>query len=256
MTRSLEGWGVLVTRPTGRHLGLCEAIRGAGGHPVHLPGVTIEALESARPEEALGRLGANDWAIFISPAAVTHTGDALASIPEGVRLATVGETTADALIEAGCRGVLTPAAGGSEALLAVLPRAAVEDQQVLIVRGEGGRERLARELGEAGARVNYLEVYRRRCPEVAPAGALEAIASGKVNAVTVSSGEILDNVLDLLDEPRRKTVLQMPLVVPSERVAKRARTAGFSGISVASSSDDAVVDTLLELHDKIGPSHV
>ncbi len=253
MTHTLEGWGVLVTRPTGRHLGLCEGIHAAGGHPVHLPGVEIEALARARPQEALGHLTVDDWAIFVSTAAVQHTGAALASIPEGVRLAAVGETTADALIEAGCRGVLTPAHGGSEALLSVLPRAAVENQQILIVRGEGGRERLARGLEETGAQVSYLEVYRRHRPAVAPAGALSALDADAVHALTVSSGEILDNVLHLLGKERRKKVLGLPLVVPSERVAERARAAGFSGLVASTSpSDDAVVDTLLELRDKIG----
>lgn len=255
MTRSLEGWGVLVTRPIGRHSGLCERIRTAGGRPFHLPGVEIEALPDANAGSALDRLVAGDWAIFVSPAAVKHIGAALASIPDGVRLAAVGETTADALIDAGCRGVLTPAAaGGTEALLSALPRSAVDGQRVLIVRGEGGRERLALELRNAGASVSYLEVYRRRCPGLAPAQALSALDAGQVHMLTVSSGEILDNLLDLLGEQRRKSVFGLPLVVPSERLVDRARAAGFTGPVVAAApSDDAVVDTLLELRDKIGP---
>ena len=254
MTRSLEGWGVLVTRPTGRHSGLCERIHAAGGHPVHLPGVEIEALAGADPGQALNRLGAGDWAIFVSPAAVQHMSAALGSIPEGVRLATVGETTADALIDAGCRGVLTPSAhGGTEALLSALPRWAVAGHRVLIVRGQGGRERLARELRKAGASVSYLEVYRRRRPGSAPAEALEALDAGQVHMLVASSGEILDNMLELLGGQRRKTVLGLPLVVPSERLVDRARAAGFTGPVVAAApSDDAVVNTLLQLRDKIG----
>lgn len=253
MARLLEGWGVLVTRPTGRHSGLCERIRAAGGHPVHLPGVEIEALADADPRSAFGGLVPGDWAIFVSPSAVQHTGAALGSIPEGVRLATVGETTADALIDAGCRGVLTPAAsGGTEALLSVLPRSTLAGQSVLIVRGRGGRERLARELRSAGARVSYLEVYRRRHPGLAPAHALSALDTGEVHALTVSSGEILDNLLELVGKQRRKTVLGLPLVVPSERVVDRARAAGFTGPVVAADpSDIAVVDTLLQLRDKM-----
>ena len=116
----------------------------------------------------------------------------------------------------------------SEALLA-LPAVAhaleVPSPQVLIMRGEGGREFMADCLRGQGATVDYLPLYRRGQPDYPSTALLAQLDGQQLNAVLVSSGEGFARLRQLAadDWPQ---VARRVMFVPSARVAEQARAAG------------------------------
>lgn len=245
----LNGLGVLVTRPAHQAEGLCQLIEAAGGRPLRFPALAIQPTE--RPDAARALFAQPwDWLLFISANAVEQTRDLLGQLPDGPRLAAVGQATADALAAAGRPADLMPDTRfDSEALLASPAMQQVKGLRILIVRGVGGRALLVETLRERGAQVALAEVYRRECPRV-NAAPLIARWTQEVGAVLVTSGELLDNLIELLGAAGREPLLATPLVVVSPRMAEQARQLGFSKIGVAERAQDpALVDALCALRE-------
>ncbi len=236
---SLAGRGVLVTRPAELAAPLAGRIERAGGRPFVFPALEIEALP--RPA-ALERLEQFALAIFVSPTAVQRALPMAGPWPAGVRVAAVGEGTRRALERAGFREILAPDEGAdSEALLAAPQLAGFSGRRVLIVRGAGGRELLARELAERGCEVELAECYRRVPPSGDAGPLLAAWDAGEVHAVTVFSGEALDNLLAVLGEARLRS---SALFVSHPRIAERAQCRGLQPI-LAGPGDDAMLERLV-----------
>ncbi|MCU0235281.1 MAG: uroporphyrinogen-III synthase [Thermoanaerobaculales bacterium] len=243
---SLRGAGVLVTRPAHQADRLCRLIEAHGGRAVRFPAVEIQEpreLESAR--SLLAAANGFDLLVFVSANAVERAADHLPS-PLRAWMAAVGEATARALRRHGLEPSILPVGSAdSEGLLAAPGLADVTGKRVLIVRGEGGRPLLGDALAARGAEVRYAEVYRRALPAADPA-ALLAGWRETVHVVTVSSRELLDNLLVLLGDAGRARLLATPLVVISDRLAAAARTAGFTRVAVAASAlDEAVLEGIL-----------
>ncbi|HEX7054164.1 MAG TPA: uroporphyrinogen-III synthase [Burkholderiales bacterium] len=236
---SLAGRGVLVTRPAGMADALAERIERAGGRALRFPAIVIEPL--GRPA-AFDRLHEFALAVFVSPSAVACALAMTGPWPRGVRAAAVGEGTRRALERSGFAEVIAPRQGAdSEALLAAPELAGFAGKRVLIVRGAGGRELLARALAERGCQVEIAECYRRAPPSRDAADLRAEWAQGKVHALTAFSAEALDNLLALFGEARLAAV---PLFVPHERIAEHARRRGLQAI-IAGPGDDAMVERLV-----------
>ena len=80
---------------------------------------------------------------------------------------------------------------GSEGLLELSGMKQVAGEQILIVRGRGGRELLSQSLIKAGASVTYLETYLRRSLR----RDLSSLTAGTI--VILTSAEILENFVFL-----------------------------------------------------------
>ena len=112
---------------------------------------------------------------------------------------------------------------------------------VAVVKGEGGRGLLAKELAGRGAKVIEADVYRRRVPERL-AGMLDGVR-GSVDVVVVTSAEALGNLAGAA--PWTTSWLSdRVLVTVSERIAGIARSRNLSRVAVAGGADAAsIVDT-------------
>lgn len=246
----LSGLSILVTRPEHQAEPLCRLIEAAGGTPLRLPALRIEA-NNADPAlmQRLSHLSDYQIAIFISPNAVTFGLDAIeraGGISDSLLLASVGRGSAAALQQRlGRRADLVPRGSyDSEALLQLEPLQHVSGKHILIVRGVGGRELLAETLRQRGALVDYAEVYRRERPPLpADSGWLE-----KADIITVTSGEALQNLLAMTPPALHAKLFSKPLVVISQRCAEQARQIGFqqSPLITPLAGDEAIVETLSE----------
>ena len=236
----LQGLCILVTRPAPFDDHACELIRREGGQAISLPAIVIE------PQISSPASGEYDWAIFVSRNAVKHGHQWLPQLRRMPRLAAVGGATAEELERLGYSNVLRPEAGfTSEALLECPDLNAVRGEQILIVRGSGGRELIADTLRERGAIIEYLEVYRR-VPARPSAARLAEIrrmfAASTIGFVGVGSIEIFDSLMTLLGPSAHTLLARTQLVTASERVVKKAESLGLGGrMLLASGPQDALL---------------
>jgi uroporphyrinogen-III synthase len=245
----LQGLGVLVTRPAETAARLGEAIEAAHGRPILFPAVEITGpADPAATREQLKQAGRYDLLIFVSRNAVGFGFDLLPdTLPASQQVAAVGASTAAALEDCGLEPTLVPERFDSEGLLAMSQLSDMTGKRVLILRGNGGRELLADTLRERGAEVDYAEVYRRLVPARSAANLLKGWDNW-VDVVTITSGEILDNLITLLGEDGIASLQQTPLVVVSERIAEQARARGCRRLYLAANAtDEALLKALCEL---------
>lgn len=248
----LAGMGILVTRPVELAAGLIDGIAALGGTPVPFPAVDIAPpADPAALAARLAELPACQLAIFVSPTAVARALPAIlarhGAWPAATRLAAVGQGTARALERQGVGPVLCATDGAdSEHLLALPGLQAVAGQRVLILRGEGGRELLARTLAARGAQVAYAECYRRLPPAADPAPLLARWRAGGIRAVTVTSGELLDNLLAVLGDEGAALLRATPLFAPHPRIAEAARGHGVAAAIATGPGDAGLLAGLTE----------
>ncbi len=195
-----------------------------GGEAVRLPVLAIEAVpieESALPA------GDVDFAFFVSRNAVLYGYEKL---PKVGAIVAVGSSTAEVLAEQGANVALQPRAGfTSEALLALPELQSMQGQRVLIVRGVGGRETLARELSKRGATVDYLEVYRRIAPEYSDEALARRLGGEPVDVVAITSVEGLENLRMIAGQAYREWLQSVPLLLGSERIRDKIKQHGLEG---------------------------
>lgn len=242
---------IVVTRPAPAGARLRERLEACGRAVVWSPAFELLPLET--PESTTAELQAAlpaDIVILTSAAAVEH-GVALVG-PEALAAATVivpGAGTAAAAARAGVPGARHPDTGGtSEDVLALPELQRVTDQRVLILAAPDGRRTLARVLGERGARVERIAVYRRRILEPSPE-LLQCLDAGEAPVTLLSSAAAADAIASGLDSRRRARWLGGRFVVSSRRLVARLQSLGADGGRVtvaAGAGDDAMLAALAD----------
>ena len=248
----LKGLKILVTRPLPQAKKLALLIEQHGGEAVIFPTLAIEPVNNEDTiVSQLEKLSNYHWLIFISANAVNFAQRANKNKNfcfESVKIAAIGKATAKALENIGLTVDLMPDAGfNSEALLLMPELQSLDKQNILIVRGEGGRETLAKTLQQRGAKVNYLEVYKRCLPKINDDTlVIKLLKQRKLNAITITSGDGLNNLMSLLaGRIIAPLILETPLIVISTRIKKIAVKIGFKHVLVsASPADIAIIKTV------------
>ncbi len=238
MTNStfLNGNKILVTRPAHQSEHLCELITAKGGQPLRLPVIDIVAMDDKSVLiNCLAQLNGLDIAIFISVNAVEKTLPTLLAkydLPSQLQIISVGKCTADTLKAWGLNAICAASPFNSEAVLEMPQLQMIQGKKIVIFRGEGGRELLAKTLRQRGAQVDYVNVYRRIQPST-PAW----LSTTKVDIITITSVKGLQNLFAMSEGQTWHK--QIPLVVMSERIRTEALKLGVQApIFVASAASD------------------
>jgi len=227
---------------------LCSLIEAAGGTAVRLPAIAIREPADPRPLAALvAVLDSFDLVVFISVNAVDKGLDYILgrrTWPAHTRIATVGVRSAEAVAQHGLKVDLVPEQSfNSEALLALDELQDMTGKRVVIFRGNGGRELLHDTLVRRGAAVEYVEVYRRACPEVAADAMEQLLQPGALDCITITSNETLQNLYAMAGPRGQPLLRDIPLVVAGGRQAALAVTFGFTQppVIAANASDAAML---------------
>lgn len=236
----MSGWRLLLTRPADECVALSAALSAEGIQSASLPLLAIEPLAET-PEQRAAILALDRYcAVVVVSKPAARIGLELLDRywpqpqpPQALVWFSVGGATGTLLKDHGLDASWPLGADDSEALLA-LPRfnevlEAATQPRVLILRGEGGRELLTETLRERGVQVDRLELYRRCLPEYPPGTLVETLRSQQLNGVLISSGQGLESLHALAggDWPE---LCELPLFVPSPRVAKMAAALGAKRI--------------------------
>lgn len=240
---------ILVTRPAHQAENLCNLIRINNGVPIRLPTLEIVPIILKLDETAQTLIHA-DWFIFTSTNAVhcycSQLDDAKMRDLKTKSCLAIGKATAQALKTVGLNVDLMPLHGyNSEALLELDELQSVLQKNIVIIRGENGRETLSEVLTQRGANVSYENVYRREIPEIDCSEVSQLITQHCLNLITITSGEAIQNLVKMLPNPQHDWLKKIPLVVVSERIQTIAKNLGFEIIALAQTpSDDAILKTI------------
>lgn len=260
MRTSLNNLRVLVTRPAHQATHLIQDLKTSGAEAIPFPLLEIKPVsESDSGFHALKQqiidLDLYQHVIFISPNAVRIGCDWIdqywPQLPLGVQWLAIGKQSAAELSNYGIDAYHSPLGYDSEALLNSPALAQVESEKILIMRGEGGREKLATELRARGAEVSYAELYRRHCPEYSQQDVEGTLFSKPLDAILISSAAGLNNLMKLVIDQGKElstdSLLNCHLVVPSERIRQEALKAGFNRITTSAGPDDqSMIKALLQ----------
>ncbi|MEN0106592.1 MAG: uroporphyrinogen-III synthase [Pseudomonas sp.] len=230
----MTGWRLLLTRPAEECAALAATLAEQGVFSSSLPLLEIEPVAPTPAQHAMVQQLDHYCAVFVVSKPAARLGLALLhqhwpQPPANQPWFSVGAATGQLLAQSGLPVSYPSQGDDSEALLALpeLQRAlrASAQPRVLILRGEGGREALADCLRGQGVTVDYLPLYRRRLPHYAVAALPTRVYAERLNGLVVSSGQGFQHLLSLAGEdwPR---LAQLPLFVPSPRVAEMATAAG------------------------------
>ena len=250
--RDLEGLGVVLTRPLEPARVLARSLEARGAR-VHLfPALAIEDLPTT-PEltQALDALPQAALAIFVSAHAVEK---GLAAVrargawPARVEVAGIGDATAKALRNSGFERVISPTGRhDSEGLLETARLQAVRGENIIVFRGEGGREHLKETLEARGAKVRYAQCYRRVRPSADASPLIAAFDRGEVHAVSALSGETLENFVDMLGPEGERRLKAAALVVPHPAIAAHRAAGRFARIMVCEPGPEGLGRALSQL---------
>lgn len=208
----LFGKRVLVTRPRHQAGGMVRQVEALGGSAAVLPVVEIaEPADWAPVDEAITSLSQFDWLVFTSSNGVQaflgrlrHLGRDLRALG-GVKLATIGPATADALRAFHLEPDYVPEEFNSEGLAAGL-RDRVRGQRVLLARADRGIELLRDELSPVAREVRQVAVYSQRDAALAGGTTLKELERGELDYVALTSSNIARGLLGALSPGGREQI--------------------------------------------------
>ncbi|REL28685.1 uroporphyrinogen-III synthase [Thalassotalea euphylliae] len=245
---------LLITRPAPQAEQLAQQLQRAGYQTFCQPLFTYQAGSSQQTLSQLLSEHSPEILIFVSKAAVEWANQIL-PLPQWAAktVIAVGNATQGALIQAGITQVICPTQHDSEGMLALPALAKVSNRNILIIRGNGGRELLANELIMRGANVRYFESYYRQWLEFDQRQACLWREQG-VTGIIVTSQALLESAWQLtqnVSHPQDKDNFWQNTclwLVASERIADTARRYGLQQVvCTQGASDQAIMKTLNQL---------
>jgi len=254
MAGALQGQVIVNTRPGHQQGKLTDLLEAEGACVLSLP--AVEIVETATTDflrNLAARLVDYQIAIFVSRNAVDGVFRFLgkAALPRGLQLGVIGGGTRSALAEKVDDlevKLISSDFYDSEGLLDAQALQRVDGQNILIFRGQQGRNLLGDELRRRGACVDYCEVYRRQQPGLA-ADALTQLLEGAIpTLILFTSTEGMRNLLDLPEPCARALLLRIPWLLISERMRESALKLGHNAsiIIAGSASDSGIRQTICD----------
>jgi len=249
-TASLADKTVIVTRPLTQAQNILELLEVRSATTIHFPVIRISAADNLDTvKQCFANLENYQIIIFISANAVHYAMTAAQEL--GIRfdnhvLATVGPATKVALESNGYKISITPATGfTSEDLLADPGLQNIAQQNILIVRGNGGREQLRQTLESRNAKVDYAEVYQRQIPNTRNPVELDQLSSADT-AILLYSVESAQNLWSLCTPGEQQWLKMVTCIAGSMRIAESVAKLGFAKdpIIAENPSDEAMLAAL------------
>jgi uroporphyrinogen III methyltransferase/synthase len=219
-TKPLFGWRILVPRTKDQAGPLMDRLRRYGAMPEEVPTISVEPPRNPQQmDKAIRGLveGRYEWVAFTSVNAVKAVREKFdeygldARAFSGLKIAAVGDKTAEAIGAWGIRPDLVPSGEQSAAGL-------VEDwppfdevldpiNRVFLPRADIATETLVAGLTDLGWEVDDVTAYRTVRAAPPPAPTREAIKSGKFDAVVFTSSSTVRNLVGIAGKPHASTVI-------------------------------------------------
>ena len=192
----LSGKTILVTRSLGQSSQFSNLLQQQGATVLEMPALAIVPPTNwAALDEAIAHLLEYDWLILTSANAVEYFFERLANQNRdaraiaGVKIAVVGEKTAQVLKQYGLKPNFIPPEFVADAIVTHFPEP-LKAKKVLFPRVEsGGREVLVQQLSAQGAEIVEVAAYQSKCADSFDSVALEALQQGTIDVLTFASSK-------------------------------------------------------------------
>jgi uroporphyrinogen III methyltransferase / synthase len=219
-TKPLFGWRILVPRTKEQAGSLSAKLRSYGGVPEEVPTISVEPPRNPlQMDKAVRGLveGRYEWVVFTSVNAVRAVREKFdeygldARAFSGLKVAAVGEKTAERIAEWGIRADLVPS--GEQSATGLLDDWPPYDDlldpinRVFLPRADIATESLVAGLVELGWEVDDVTAYRTVRAAPPPAATRDAIKSGRFDAVVFTSSSTVRNLVGIAGKPHGATVI-------------------------------------------------
>lgn len=255
-TKPLFGWRVLVPRTKEQAGVVSRRLRGFGAVAEEVPTISVEPPRNPQQmDKAIRGLveGRYEWIAFTSVNAVRAVREKFdeygldARAFSGLKIAAVGERTADAIEAWGLRADLVPTGEQSAAgLLGDWPEydhLLDPINRVFLPRADIATESLVAGLIDLGWECDDVTAYRTVRAAPPPAPTREAIKTGRFDAVVFTSSSTVRNLVGIAGKPHPYTVI----AVIGPATAKTAEEHGLRVDVLATKPDvEVLVDALAE----------
>ncbi|MDQ6687203.1 MAG: bifunctional uroporphyrinogen-III C-methyltransferase/uroporphyrinogen-III synthase [Actinomycetota bacterium] len=251
-TKPLFGWRVLVPRTKEQAGTLSARLRTFGSVPEEVPTISVEPPRNPQQmDKAVRGLveGRYEWIAFTSVNAVRAVREKFeeygldARAFSGLKMAAVGEKTADSLADWGLKADLVPS--GEQSARGLLEDWPPYDDlldpinRVFLPRADIATETLVAGLVGLGWEVDDVTAYRTVRAAPPPAATREAIKTGKFDAVVFTSSSTVRNLVGIAGKPHASTVIAV--IGPAT-----AKTAQEHGLRVDVMAPNPTVEDLVD----------
>lgn len=239
--RSADAIPFLITRPAGKADNLLATLDENGIAYLYQP--LIATAQTALSTQDRHFLQHADLLICVSVSAVSCLQNQCDAAVLTAPLFAVGQTTASALQRWLAREVVVPGDQRSEGLLQVPQLQQVAGKQIVVVRGNGGRELIKQGLAARGATVRYVQSYKRVALPLDGALLCQQWQLAGIRCIVATSNEILQQLFNLISDAHHYWLRQCDWVLVSPRMQDSALALGIAAerITLADNANDSAL---------------
>lgn len=251
----LSGKRIVVTRPRERSSEISERLRDLGAEVIELPGIrTVFREENRELEEALHRIASYDILAFTSPAGARYFFRFLRKMEMdvrclyGIKLAAIGEGTAEVLRERGIFPEYVPKVYDGRSLGILLREQAEENARILLPRAKEGSAELTEELAKRkDLEVRDIALYDTVLEKHPLIDLGEEITAGEIRDAVFTSASTVRGFRAAATGADLSLVRAYCI---GEKTAGEARAFGMRCVVAEEATVDALVDVTVEVNQK------
>ena len=206
---------IIITRSKDKISEIKNLFTNKGAKIYDFPAIIVGLPDDLNPlDDALNEIYDFHWIIFSSSNGIKFVDERLRMLntslkecSKKLKIAAVGEKTCLTLSELGIDADFVPPEFVAESLIENFPISGY-GLRVFIPRVQsGGRNIIANEFRNSGARVVEVAAYETRCPDSIPEETINAISKSQIDAIVFSSGKTVSNSALLLEKELGKNWL-------------------------------------------------
>ncbi|MFN8439875.1 MAG: hydroxymethylbilane synthase [Caldilineaceae bacterium] len=241
----LAGKRILITRQAERAQSLVDGLHALGATPLLMPLIEIVPTDDWQSiDHAIQALEHYDWLVFTSVNGVEiffqRAAEIGVQLPQQHKIAAVGETTAQALVQLGQQVDLTPEQANAEALAHAMGN--LVGKRILLPQAAIAKRAFADSLEAAGAEVTILPIYQTLPLEMSDTMCAE-LEQG-VDAIVVSSGSTARSLVQNAEKAGLRAQVEQSALICIGPVTAQAAQA--LGLRVAAIADEQTNEGLLQ----------
>lgn len=252
--KPLTGKRIVITRARAQSSELVERIREQGGETIEFPVIRLAPIENSGDLDAvLARIDDYDWVVFTSVNGVkfflqraNELGINLLEA-QGIKIASVGVKTAEALSYAGLQTRVVPEVYQAEALVQVLSGKVKRGERILFPKADIARTVLPDGLRQLGLSVTEVAVYSNQISAEGVQSILYLLRDRKIDYITFTSSSTVTNFVKALGcQGMMPTEGLLKGVSMAYIGPKTAKTAMEWGLNVDILAEEATIDGLVQ----------